>query len=232
MTAQRESRAALTSKYGFSVVAPMSVSSPLSTAGRRASCCALLKRWISSRNRSFRAPFAPSRSRARCSTPRTSSTRAERPTSPRTRLPWLGDDARERCLPDAGWRRTGSSRVTGRPRSRAAALSRAEDVTLPDQLVERPRAHALWQRRCLMLTRVRRICEEVAHRREYAPWHVTGDLGAAAQLSPPRPLSSPLLSTSISPPLASSSSSPRLNIIANISLSSLLSSSSSWSLLV
>ena len=36
-----------------------------------------------------------------------------------------------------------------------------------------------------MLTRVRRVCEEVAHRREYAPWHVTGDLGAAAQPSRP-----------------------------------------------
>ena len=41
--------AELTSKYGFSVVAPMSVTRPSSTAGSSASCCALLKRWISSR---------------------------------------------------------------------------------------------------------------------------------------------------------------------------------------
>ena len=41
----------LTSKNGFSVVAPISVSRPSSTLGSRASCCALLKRWISSRKR-------------------------------------------------------------------------------------------------------------------------------------------------------------------------------------
>ena len=47
----RDRSAELTSKYGFSVVAPMSVTVPSSTCGRRASCWALLKRWISSRNR-------------------------------------------------------------------------------------------------------------------------------------------------------------------------------------
>ena len=49
----------MTSKYGFSVVAPISVRRPVSTAGRRASCCALLKRWISSRKRIVRLPSAP-----------------------------------------------------------------------------------------------------------------------------------------------------------------------------
>ena len=38
-------------KNGFSVVAPMRRTRPFSTAGRRASCWALLKRWISSRKR-------------------------------------------------------------------------------------------------------------------------------------------------------------------------------------
>ena len=47
----------MTSKYGFSVVAPISVRRPDSTAGRSASCCALLKRWISSRKRIVRRPF-------------------------------------------------------------------------------------------------------------------------------------------------------------------------------
>jgi hypothetical protein len=42
---------AFTSKNGFSVVAPISVSVPSSTAGSRASCCDLENRWISSRNR-------------------------------------------------------------------------------------------------------------------------------------------------------------------------------------
>ena len=51
--------------------------SPSSTAGSSASCCALLKRWISSRKRIVRPPVPPSRSRARVITPRTSPTEAE-----------------------------------------------------------------------------------------------------------------------------------------------------------
>ena len=53
-TRQRESKAALTSNDGFSVVAPISVIVPSSTLGSSASCCALLKRWISSMNRTVR----------------------------------------------------------------------------------------------------------------------------------------------------------------------------------
>jgi hypothetical protein len=41
---RRESSAAFTSNDGFSVVAPMRTMSPASTRGRKASCCALLKR--------------------------------------------------------------------------------------------------------------------------------------------------------------------------------------------
>src|SRR5437870_9516661 len=41
----------MTSKDGFSVVAPMNVSKPRSTKGRKASCCALLKRCTSSTKR-------------------------------------------------------------------------------------------------------------------------------------------------------------------------------------
>ena len=77
ITVQRESSAELTSKYGFSVVAPISVTSPSSTACSTESCCALLKRWISSMKRIVRCPFPPRRSRARAMTARTSSTRAE-----------------------------------------------------------------------------------------------------------------------------------------------------------
>ena len=54
------------------MVAPISVIRPDSTAGSSASCCALLNRWISSRNRIVRVPLAPSRSRASASTRRTS----------------------------------------------------------------------------------------------------------------------------------------------------------------
>ena len=43
--------ALFTSKYGFSVVAPIKITVPFSTKGNNASCCNLLKRWISSINK-------------------------------------------------------------------------------------------------------------------------------------------------------------------------------------
>ena len=43
------------SKLGFSVVAPISVIKPDSTCGKKASCWALLKRWISSTKRIVRS---------------------------------------------------------------------------------------------------------------------------------------------------------------------------------
>ena len=55
-TCARLSSAALSSKLGFSVVAPTSVTVPRSTKGRKPSCCARLKRWISSTNSSVRWP--------------------------------------------------------------------------------------------------------------------------------------------------------------------------------
>ena len=63
-TFERESSAALTSNDGFSVVAPMSTMSPASTRGRKASCCALLKRWISSTKTIVRCPLDRRRSSA------------------------------------------------------------------------------------------------------------------------------------------------------------------------
>ena len=70
----RERSAELTSKYGFSVVAPMSVTVPSSTCGSSASCWALLKRWISSRNSTLRVPWRFSRSCASAMVDRTSAT--------------------------------------------------------------------------------------------------------------------------------------------------------------
>ena len=49
-TLHRDSSAPLISNDGFSVVAPMRMMLPFSTNGKNASCCALLKRWISSTN--------------------------------------------------------------------------------------------------------------------------------------------------------------------------------------
>ena len=55
-TWQRESSAPLSSNDGFSVVAPTSVTTPCSTNGRKPSCWARLKRWISSTNSSVAWP--------------------------------------------------------------------------------------------------------------------------------------------------------------------------------
>ena len=55
-TLQRDSSAPLTSNDGFSVVAPIRMMLPFSTKGRKASCWALLKRWISSTNTIVRSP--------------------------------------------------------------------------------------------------------------------------------------------------------------------------------
>ncbi len=55
-TLHRDRSAPLISKEGFSVVAPIKIMLPFSTKGRKASCCALLKRWISSTNTMVRVP--------------------------------------------------------------------------------------------------------------------------------------------------------------------------------
>ena len=72
----RESSGALTWKNGFSVVAPMSTSSPSSTEGSRASCWDRLNRWTSSRKRMVPLPCSPSSRRASSTTSRTSLTPA------------------------------------------------------------------------------------------------------------------------------------------------------------
>ena len=64
----------MTSKEGFSVVAPIRVIRPLSTWGRKASCWALLKRWISSTKRIVLRRWSRHRSVASSTTPRISFT--------------------------------------------------------------------------------------------------------------------------------------------------------------
>ena len=73
-TRARERSAALSSKDGFSVVAPTSVIVPSSITGRNASSCARLKRWISSTKSSVpfpveRRPRAASKTFLRSATP-------------------------------------------------------------------------------------------------------------------------------------------------------------------
>ncbi len=73
-TSARDSSAPLSSKEGFSVVAPTSVMVPSSMCGRKLSCWERLKRWISSMNSSVplpvsRRPLARSKALRRSWTP-------------------------------------------------------------------------------------------------------------------------------------------------------------------
>ncbi len=52
----RESNGEMTENEGFSVVAATRMTQPFSTPGSRASCCALVNRWISSRNNTVETP--------------------------------------------------------------------------------------------------------------------------------------------------------------------------------
>ena len=170
ITVQRESSAELTSKYGFSVVAPMSVTSPSSTACSTESCCALLKRWISSMKRIVRTPLPPSRSlRSRDDRPHVVDARRhgrellERRSGPR------GDDPRDRRLP-------GARRAEEDHRRRAVLLDRAaqrrsgpEHVLLTDEVVERRRPQPHGERGVLGLPLARGFREEVGHARSMLP---------------------------------------------------------------
>ena len=62
-TRARDSKAALSSNEGFSVVAPISVTVPSSITGKNESCWARLKRWISSTKSKVPCP-APRLARA------------------------------------------------------------------------------------------------------------------------------------------------------------------------
>ena len=50
-SSERDSSGEMTENDGFSVVAATRMTQPFSTPGSSASCCALVKRWISSRNK-------------------------------------------------------------------------------------------------------------------------------------------------------------------------------------
>ncbi len=73
ITCARDSSAAFSSKLGFSVVAPTRRMVPSSISGRKLSCWALLKRWISSTKSSVPWPCSR-RSRAASNTLRSSGT--------------------------------------------------------------------------------------------------------------------------------------------------------------
>ena len=59
-TRQRDNRGEITSKEGFSVVAPINTKMPSSTYGSTISCCDLLNLWISSTNNIVRCEYISS----------------------------------------------------------------------------------------------------------------------------------------------------------------------------
>src|SRR5690348_10012297 len=135
-TRQRESSGAVSSKLGFSVVAPISVMIPFSTQGRNASCCARLNRWISSQKRIVPRPSYLSRSSACWMISRTRHTFGHG----RKRLELaggvVGDETGERGLP-----RAGGPPEDARPHVAAAdqlpqGFARPEEVFLAEEFLE------------------------------------------------------------------------------------------------
>ena len=140
----------MTSKYGFSVVAPINVRTPSSTAGRSASCCALLKRWISSRKRIVRRPCAPSRSRAPAITSRTWDTVADTAESSSNSAPVVFAITRASVvfpLPGRAVEDRRADAVLGDREPQGRLLS--EDLLLAHEFLEPLRPHPERERRGL-----------------------------------------------------------------------------------
>ena len=153
----------MTSKRGFSVVAPISVTRPSSTAGSSASCWALLKRWISSRKKIV-AAAAVARAldhRAHLGAPgldRAVLLEARRPTRRRSR-------ARASSCPSRA-ARAGSSSAAARSRSRGAAArpapSSARWPTISSSVRGRIRTASGARRRCAGSSKRRSLaCEAI-----------------------------------------------------------------------
>ena len=140
--------AELTSKYGFSVVAPMSVTTPSSMAGSRASCCALLKRWISSMKRTVRAAVRVRASRAPWMAARTSAVPELTAESCTRRAPVSAAMSRASVvLPQPGGPKKSMLKSCAALDRGAQHRARPDDVLLAGELRERARPHARRQRR-------------------------------------------------------------------------------------
>ena len=129
------------------MVAPTRNTSASSTAGSSVSCCALLKRWISSRKKIVRSPLVSRRCWARSSTARTSARPAlTADASSKAAREFTASSRASVVLPVPG----GPYRIIecGRPSSIAvrSAEPRAEQVLLADELAERRRSHARRER--------------------------------------------------------------------------------------
>ena len=159
-TRARDSIGAISSNDGFSVVAPTSTMVPSSITGRKLSCWARLKRWISSTNSSVPCPVSR-RARASSNTFFRSATPEKIALiCTNSRLGLVGQQPRHRGLAGAG-------RAPEDQRAERAAVEharqravRAEQVVLADDIGELLRAELVGER-------PRRVVVE-ARRREQA----------------------------------------------------------------
>ena len=139
MTVHRESSAAFTSKYGFSVVAPISVIRPSSTACSTV-LLRLVERWISSMKRIVLVVAAEPVARPCDHGPHVvDASRDGRDLLERSSRP-RGDDARDRRLPGARWPEQDHRRLPVVLDRSAQRRAGPEHVLLADEIVERRRA--------------------------------------------------------------------------------------------
>ena len=179
-TRARESRGEITSNDGFSVVAPTSTTVPFSMCGRMTSCCALLKRCISSMNRIVRWAVHPEPVAGLLhDAAQIGHAGADRADGAEVAARERGDQARQRRLARAGrppqhHRRNsvGFDRPAQRP-------SGADDMLLAHELVERARAHPGGQRRLAAQLALRAVFEQ---RQRFTPERAAGAGGGRALL--------------------------------------------------
>ncbi len=166
----RDRSAELTSKYGFSVVAPISVITPSSTAGSTRVLLRLVESvdLVEEEDRALSVRAEPL-ARARDHLAHLRDGRRHRRELLECRAGRVGDDAGQRRLAAAG-------RPVEDHRSDAVLLdrepergSRAEHVLLADEVVDRLRPQSRRERRDLRHALARGIGEEVAHGGKYAP---------------------------------------------------------------
>ena len=121
---------------------------PASTCGSSASCCALLKRWISSTNSTVRSPCWSRRVAASATASRRSLTPAmHRGERARTaRAPRAASRRASVVFPVPGGPHRMSDGSSARLERAPQQLARPQQVRLPDELVQRARPHPLGQR--------------------------------------------------------------------------------------
>ena len=161
-TRARDSSGAISSNDGFSVVAPTSTMVPSSITGRKQSCCARLKRWISSTNSSVPCPVSR-RARAASNTFFRSATPEKiAEICSKCRLGRLRQQPRHRGLAGAGRPPEDQRAERARLEHARQRAVRAEQMVLADHLGELLRAQLVGER-------PRRVAVEAGGREQARP---------------------------------------------------------------